>query len=282
VQELIEFSIMLHLFLFHVICGFLPLGALSFSTKLPALTSLNHRGKVRLSSDASYVDVDIVEEVSEDKRRTNIATALSDEDHKVLNSIDMEILRVMKSNEKKMKELLKVESRIEDLENRKGQYVENLSLSNPYVENFHETSLRSVAKALSWRLIGGSITFLSSLSFSGSLSTAFSMVGSDFFSKVATMFIGERLMDKSQFGRNSGADDMSRSLVKALLWRLFAVSNTLVFAVFFAEDIKIACKIASFDSIFKTALMFFFERTWSSIEWGKEYEDFSMSSKAYA
>jgi uncharacterized membrane protein len=45
----------------------------------------------------------------------------------------------------------------------------------------------------------------------------------------------------------------------------------MVFAIFFAKDITIAYKIAGFDSVFKTLLMFFFERIWARIEWGKEY-----------
>ena len=39
-----------------------------------------------------------------------------------------------------------------------------------------------------------------------------------------------------------------------------------------AKDLSIASKIAGSDAIFKTALMFFYERIWARIDWGKEYE----------
>merc|ERR1719203_2266520 len=129
-----------------------------------------------------------------------------------------------------------------------------------------------------WRVIAGSITFVTALRFSRSMSTAFSIVGSDFFSKSMTMFVGERLMNKSQAGRKAGADDVRRSLAKALIWRLFAICNTLTMSFFFAKDLKVASKIAGSDAIFKTGLMFFYERVWAKVEWGKEYSvEFSIN-----
>jgi uncharacterized membrane protein len=64
---------------------------------------------------------------------------------------------------------------------------------------------------------------------------------------------------------------VGRSLMKALIWRLFAVVNTLTMAILIAKDLSIASKIAGSDAIFKTALMFFYERVWAKIQWGKEY-----------
>lgn len=86
------------------------------------------------------------------------------------------------------------------------------------------------------------------------------------------MFIGERIMNKSQAGRKAGADSAGRSVAKALIWRLFAICNTLTVACLFSGgDLKMASKIAGSDAIFKTALMVAYERVWARIEWGKEY-----------
>lgn len=144
---------------------------------------------------------------------------------------------------------------------------------------FTETLQRSAVKAFVWRLIAGSVTFVTSLKFSGSVTTALSIVGSDFFSKAFTMFIGERLMNKSNAGRESGSDGVGRSLTKALIWRLFAIANTLTLAFFVAKDLSMASRIAGSDAVFKTALMFFYERTWAKIEWGKEYEGAEASAQ---
>ncbi len=84
-------------------------------------------------------------------------------------------------------------------------------------------------------------------------------------------------MNKSKAGRASGSDAAGRSLAKALIWRVFAICNTLTMAVFIAKDLRIASKIAGSDAIFKTALMYFYERAWAGIEWGKEYDiDFAI------
>lgn len=102
------------------------------------------------------------------------------------------------------------------------------------------------------------------------MAVALKVVGSDFFTKAATMFIGERVMNKSQAGREGGGDAAGRSIGKALLWRLFAISNTIVAVVFVGkEGWAVAGKIASFDAVVKTAMMFFYERVWAKIDWGK-------------
>ena len=159
------------------------------------------------------------------------------------------------------------------LEKQKNDYLQGLSLGKvPEGANFSETTARSAVKALMWRVIAGSVTFITSLKFSGSVKVALSIVGSDFLSKAATMFIGERLMNKSQAGRKSGADDAGRSLAKALIWRLFAICNTLAAGLLISKDLSVASKIAGSDAIFKTGLMFVYERVWAKIEWGKEYQ----------
>jgi len=135
---------------------------------------------------------------------------------------------------------------------------------------FEETTIRSAVKALVWRLVAGSITFVTSYSFSHSISEALTIVSSDFLSKSLTMFIGERLMNKSQAGRKSGGTDgAGRSLAKALLWRAFAIVNTMSVACFVSKDLSVASKIASTDAVFKTALMFAYERSWAKVQWGK-------------
>jgi len=191
----------------------------------------------------------------------------------VIKSIDAKMEKFQKSKDRYQVKLNKFEQELNVLKTKKLQYLEGIELGQlPEGGIFSETALRSAVKAMMWRLIAGSVTFITSLKFSGSLATAFRIVGSDFFSKALTMFIGERLMNKSQAGRKTGADSAGRSVAKALIWRLFAISNTLTVSYFFAKDLKMASKIAGSDAIFKTGLMVFYERVWARIEWGKEYD----------
>jgi len=168
--------------------------------------------------------------------------------------------------------LNKYESSLELLQSKKAEYMAGQQMAEPPVGgSFRETTLRSAVKAFCWRIVAGSVTFITTLKFSGSVSQALQVVGADFFSKAFTMFIGERLMNRSQAGRKKGGDAASRSLAKALIWRVFAIANTLTMAIFISKDLSVASKIASTDAVFKTALMFFYERLWARINWGKEY-----------
>jgi uncharacterized membrane protein len=191
----------------------------------------------------------------------------------ILRQLEKKEAAIIQKRKVAMEKLSRVEQSLESLQSKKQEYLNGIKLAvAPRGGNFSETTVRSAVKAFIWRIIAGSITFVTSLKFSGSIKTALTIVGSDFFSKSFTMFIGERLMNKSQAGRKSGSDGAGRSLIKALVWRIFAICNTLTMAIFIAKDLSIASKIAGSDAIFKTSLMFFYERSWSKIEWGKEYQ----------
>lgn len=190
----------------------------------------------------------------------------------VLRDIEKKQALLNKRKEQAMAKLNEAETSLEALETKKQDYLNGAQLEeSPPGGNFSESTTRSAVKALLWRVIAGGVTFITSYQFSKSMKTALTIVGSDFFSKAFTMFIGERLMNKSQAGRKGGADDVKRSLAKALVWRLFAIANTLTMAVFISKDLSMASKIAGSDAIFKTGLMFFYERVWANVQWGKKY-----------
>uniref|UniRef100_A0A7R9ZQR0 DUF2061 domain-containing protein n=1 Tax=Craspedostauros australis TaxID=1486917 RepID=A0A7R9ZQR0_9STRA len=191
----------------------------------------------------------------------------------VLKSLEKKEADFIQKREDAKAKLFEAEQKLESIQLKKQNYLNGVDLAESAPQgSFSETTARSAVKAFAWRIIAGAVTFFTSLRFSGSLATALSIVGSDFFSKSFTMFIGERLMNKSNAGRTAGGDGAGRSLAKALIWRLFAICNTLTMAIFVAKDISIASKIAGSDAIFKTALMFFYERAWAKVEWGKEYD----------
>jgi uncharacterized membrane protein len=190
----------------------------------------------------------------------------------MIRQIDQKIQNYEKKQQKYLDKLESAKAELAKIKETKQRYLQGVQLgTGSNSAAFSETTARSLIKSMMWRVIAGSVTFFTSLRFSGNISTALSIVGSDFFSKAMTMFIGERLMNKSQAGRKSGADDVRRSLTKALLWRLFAICNTLTMSLLIAKDLSIASKIAGSDAVFKTGLMFVYERVWAKIEWGKEY-----------
>lgn len=173
-----------------------------------------------------------------------------------------EISRLEKMIRDEREALLNAQERIKVLTGGGGQVMK-------------ETALRSLAKAVGWRLTAGVVTFSTSLYFTkGDYKTALTIVGSDFISKSGTMYIGERLFNKVQVGRSkSGGDNPMRSVIKALIWRLFAAFNTMVVSVFLVKKASVGAKIAGADSIIKTSLMIMYDQAWSKIDWGRELEN---------
>jgi uncharacterized membrane protein len=213
----------------------------------------------------------MVHSLSPSRQGRSMVATNGETNDSILREIEKKQAELTKQKEQAMAKLNRAEATLQQLESKKQEYLAGTQLSQKPEDSFSETTVRSAVKAFIWRIIAGSVTFYTSLKFSGSLTTALSIVGSDFFSKSFTMFVGERLMNKSQAGRKGGADEVGRSLAKALIWRLFAIVNTLTMAVFIAKDLSMASKIAGSDAIVKTALMFFYERAWAKIRWGKNY-----------
>jgi len=190
----------------------------------------------------------------------------------ILKEFEKKEAVLQKRREEAMAKLSKYEETLASLQSKRDEYLAATQVAEPPAGGtFSETTLRSAVKSFCWRIVAGSVTFVTTLQFSGSVKMALQVVGADFFSKMLTMFIGERLMNKSAAGRKAGSDAAGRSLAKALIWRLFAICNTLTMAIFVSKDLSVASKIASTDAVFKTALMFFYERAWARIQWGKEY-----------
>jgi len=133
-----------------------------------------------------------------------------------------------------------------------------------------ETATRSLVKAIGWRFTAGVVTAMTSFFFTGSLAMAASIVGWDLCSKSITMFLGERLWNNVDWGKDDSGDTQKRSIAKALAWRAFAATNTLIASIVLTKGkAGVAGKIAGTDSVVKTILFYFYERAWVIVPWGK-------------
>lgn len=143
-----------------------------------------------------------------------------------------------------------------------------------------ETAMRSLVKAIGWRFTAGFVTFCTSFYFTRSWAAAGAIVGSDFLSKSGTMYIGERLFNKAQVGRKKGGgDNIARSIIKALIWRVFAFCNTMVASAFILKKAGSAAQIAGVDSVIKTALMVAYDQAWNKVQWGREFEQVNLGGE---
>ena len=60
----------------------------------------------------------------------------------------------------------------------------------------------------------------------------------------------------------------SRSLAKAVTWRVSASLDTFVISLVFTGKITVAGSIAATELVTKIALYYFHERTWALTSWG--------------
>lgn len=65
-----------------------------------------------------------------------------------------------------------------------------------------------------------------------------------------------------------GREAHSRSLVKAISWRVLGSIDTFLLSWLFTGSPKAAGAIASTEVITKMVLYYFHERAWSSVTWG--------------
>ena len=76
-----------------------------------------------------------------------------------------------------------------------------------------------------------------------------------------------------------GQEKHSRSVVKAISWRVLGSVDTFLLSWLFTGSPKAAGAIASTEVITKIVLYYAHERAWSSITWGMSPQDTDAMSK---
>jgi|TARA_B110000259_G_scaffold71471_1_gene84148 uncharacterized membrane protein len=75
--------------------------------------------------------------------------------------------------------------------------------------------------------------------------------------------------NKSQEG-DASQEKVSRSLLKAISWRLIGTIDTMIIAYFITGIISQAISIGFIEWGTKLMLYFFHERIWNKFQWGKK------------
>ena len=148
---------------------------------------------------------------------------------------------------------------------------------------------RSVAKAVSWRVVGTIdtlilswliITYLGPLfglnegvSHADNLETATYIAVTEVLTKMVLYFLHERGWPMVKW--DVGVDDeghrregIKRSGVKTGTWRMIASLDTFLLAFFFTGNIGTALSIGGLEIVTKLVLYFFHERAWSRVKFG--------------
>lgn len=132
-----------------------------------------------------------------------------------------------------------------------------------------DTNIRSLTKAISWRLIGTMDTVAISLLITGELITAFSIGITELVSKTILYYLHERVWNKASWGRSEAGPTHGRSLLKGISWRILGTTDTILLAYFFSGTIKAAVSIGGIELVTKITLYYLHERVWAAIPWGR-------------
>lgn len=79
----------------------------------------------------------------------------------------------------------------------------------------------------------------------------------------------EKETEKS-FLKVKSSENATRSIVKAISWRMVGTIDTIVISFFITGEIKMALSIGMVEVITKMVLYFFHERVWNLVKWGKK------------
>ena len=147
---------------------------------------------------------------------------------------------------------------------------------------------RSIAKAISWRVVGtldtlvlsfviltylGPLFGLEEASAADNAKTALSIALAEVATKMTIYYLHERFWARLHWDRTVDEeghhrDGPRRSATKTATWRVLASLDTMVLGLVFTGNLATAISIGGFEVITKLVLYFFHERAWARIRWG--------------
>ena len=147
---------------------------------------------------------------------------------------------------------------------------------------------RSIAKAVSWRVVGtidtlvlsfviltylGPLFGLEEVSAADRARTAIYIALTEVGTKLTLYYLHERFWSRLHWDRivdeeGHHRDGTRRSVTKTATWRVLASLDTMVLGLVFTGNLATAISIGGFEVITKLVLYFFHERGWARIRWG--------------
>jgi uncharacterized membrane protein len=124
---------------------------------------------------------------------------------------------------------------------------------------------RSLAKGVTWRVVGTADTFLWSWLITHQPLAAGTIASLETFTKIALYYGHERLWRLFKWAPNARV----RSLAKAASWRFVGSLDTFMLSLIVTGNGRYALSIASVEALTKVALYYLHERAWRRVRWGR-------------
>jgi uncharacterized membrane protein len=130
-----------------------------------------------------------------------------------------------------------------------------------------DSHTRSVAKGITWRLLGTIDTIIISFIINGTLNTALKIGFTEVITKVALFYFHERLWTLLYFNKGFKST-RTTAIIKAVSWRTVGTIDTMLLAWFYTGDPMQGLKIGATEFCTKVILYYFHERVWARVKWG--------------
>lgn len=143
----------------------------------------------------------------------------------------------------------------------------------------HDSHQRSIAKGITWRLVGSVDTAVLSFFFTRNTGQSLQIASAEFISKIILYYLHERFWQRLNIGRRSiqlanGNKALLeahwRSILKGVSWRITGTIDTIFWAAVITGEITIAMYIGAAELITKVILFYLHERVWMLIKWGRK------------
>jgi uncharacterized membrane protein len=128
-----------------------------------------------------------------------------------------------------------------------------------------ESHGRSLAKAVTWRMVGTADTFLWGWLITGETTAAGAIAMIEVVTKIVFYYLHERLWRILRWAPNARL----RSLVKAVSWRFVGGLDTFALSLLVTGSAHYAVSIASVEALTKIGLYYLHERAWRRVPWGR-------------
>ncbi len=127
----------------------------------------------------------------------------------------------------------------------------------------NSSKLRSIAKSITWRIIGSVDTFLLSVLISSNISYGFSISFIEIVTKTVLYYFHERVWFNSRI-KNSKI----RHLIKPFSWRVIATTDTFIISALIFDDYTMGIQLISFELVTKIILFYIHDKLWYLSKFG--------------
>ena len=128
-----------------------------------------------------------------------------------------------------------------------------------------QSHARALAKAVTWRAVGAADTFLWSWVVTGEPGSAGAIASLETLTKIFLYYLHERVWRLVRWAPSA----RTRSLLKAVSWRVIGSTDTFILSLLVTGNAKHAASIVSIEALTKIGLYYLHERAWRQVPWGR-------------